>query len=362
MTCHCLLGGSYQPTTRDADDAYKKMDWDKLGYQVIPTDYMYVMKSKEDGIFSNGGLVPFGTVKIEPHSSVLNYGQGLFEGMKAYRTPDGKVQLFRPEENSLRMQKGAERLQMVAPSVKQYIDAVKKVVLANKRWVPPHGKGSLYIRPLLFGSGSVMGIAPAPQCTFLIYTNPISNVYKVSDLRGRNSWLSLLVDDTVPRAFPGGTGGVKNIGNYSPIFQLTKEAKAKGFDDVLFLDSVEHKYVEELSSCNAFIVTGNVILTSPTLGTILPGITRKSIIQLGRQLGYEVEERKFSIDELLEAHEVFCTGTAVGISEVGSVTYKNKRFDFKTGGDTVTQKLYDLITGIQTGLLEDMNGWMVKID
>ncbi|TKY59398.1 Branched-chain-amino-acid aminotransferase 2 [Spatholobus suberectus] len=329
------------------------MDWDKLGYQVIPTDYMYIMKSNADGTFSNGALVPFGTIQIEPHSSVLNYGQGLFEGMKAYRRPDGEVQLFRPQENAMRMQMGAERLVMVAPSVEQYIDAVKQIVRANKRWVPPYGKGALYVRPLLFGSGSVMGISPAPQCTFLIYTNPICNAYK-----GRASSLTLLIDDTFPRAFPGGTGGVKNIGNYSPVFQVTKEAKAKGFSDVLFLDAVEHKYVEEVSSCNAFIVKGNVISTSPTLGTILPGITRKSIIQLAHDLGYQAVERKFSVDELLEADEVFCTGTAVGCK----IKYWLCRVEFKTGADTVTQKLYDLITGIQTGLSEDENGWVVKID
>ncbi|GAU45314.1 hypothetical protein TSUD_84310, partial [Trifolium subterraneum] len=154
------------------------MDWDKLGFDVIPTDYMYIMKSNEDGTFSNGALVPFGTIDISPHSPVLNYGQGLFEGMKAYRTTNGEVQIFRPEENALRMRMGAERLLMPSPSVEQYVDAVKKVVRANKRWVPPHGKGALYIRPLLFGSGSVLGISPAPQCTLLIYTNPISNIYK----------------------------------------------------------------------------------------------------------------------------------------------------------------------------------------
>ncbi|KAK2443111.1 branched-chain-amino-acid transaminase [Trifolium repens] len=355
---------SHQPTNngeaskRETEDIYVKMDWDKLAFDVIPTDYMYIMKSnEEDGSFSNGALVPFGTIDINPHSTVLNYGQGLFEGMKAYRTPDGEVQIFRPEENALRMRMGAERLLMPSPSVEQYVDAVKQVVNANKRWVPPHGKGALYIRPLLFGSGSVMGISPAPQCTFLIYTNPISNIYK-----GRTTSLSLLIDNKLPRAYPGGTGGVKNISNYSPVFQVVKEAKAKGFSDVLFLDAVEHKYIEEVSSCNAFIVKGKVISTAPTLGTILPGITRKSIIELASDLGYQVKEHKISVKELLQANEVFCTGTAVGISDVGSITYKNKCVKFKTGTDTVTQKLYDLITGIQTGLLEDKKGWVVKID
>ncbi|KAL2343899.1 hypothetical protein Fmac_005184 [Flemingia macrophylla] len=202
------------------------MDWDKLSYEVIPTDYMYIMKSNKDGTFSNGGLVPFGTVQIEPHSSVLNYGQGLFEGMKAYRREDGEVQIFRPEQNAMRMKMGADRLLMVAPSVEQYIDAVKQVVRSNKRWVPPFGKGALYIRPLLFGSGSVMGIAPAPECTFLIYTNPICNVYK-----GRTALLNLLIEEKLPRAYPGGTGGVKNIGNYAPRGTVGQRTNLRNVDE-----------------------------------------------------------------------------------------------------------------------------------
>ncbi|KAK7319547.1 hypothetical protein RJT34_04269 [Clitoria ternatea] len=344
-----MLGG-------ESDERYGKMDWNNLGFHVIPTDYMYIMKSNADGTFSDGAIIPFGTFQINPNSSVLNYGQGLFEGMKAYRREDGGVQIFRPEQNALRMQMGADRLLMPSPSVHQYVDAVKQVIRANIRWVPPYGKGSLYVRPLLFGSGSVLGISPAPQCTFLIYTNPLSNFYQ-----GTSTSLSLLVDEKLPRAFPGGTGGIKNISNYSPVFQVVKEAKAKGFSDVLFLDAVEHKYVEEVSSCNAFIVKDNVILTPPATGTILPGVTRNSIIQLARDLGYQAEECKFSVDELLEADEVFCTGTAVGISAVGRATYKEKRVDFKTGEDTLTQKLYDLITGIQKGVVEDTKGWVVNI-
>ncbi|XLU46780.1 hypothetical protein S245_041594, partial [Arachis hypogaea] len=223
--------------------------------------------------------------------------------------------------------------------------------------VPPHGKGTLYIRPLLFGSGSVMGIAPAPQTTFLIFTNPIANAYK-----GTSTSLTLLVHHSLPRAFPGGTGGIKNISNYSPVFQVGKEAKAKGFSDVLFLDAVEHKYVEEVSSCNVFIVKGDKISTSPTAGTILPGVTRKSILQLALELGYQAEEIRISVDEFLEADEVFCTGTAVGISDVCSATYMDKKVEFKTGENTVTRKLFETIRGIQNGLTEDNRGWVVKID
>ncbi|KAI4299223.1 hypothetical protein L6164_032703 [Bauhinia variegata] len=341
---------------RETEEIYEKMDWNNLGFGLTPTDYIYVMESTNGGIFSEGTLKPYGNIDINPAASVLNYGQGLFEGMKAYRREDGGIQLFRPEENALRMQKGAERLLMAAPSVEQFVNAVKQTVLANKRWVPPCGKGSLYIRPLLFGSGAVMGINPAPESTFLIFTCPLGNFYK-----GGSAPMNLLIEESVPRAFPEGTGGLKNISNYSPVFSVAKEAKAKGFSDVLFLDAVDHKYVEEVSSCNIFIVKGNVISTPETLGTILPGITRKSIIEIARDLGLQAEERKVPVEDVLDADEVFCSGTAVGISPVGSVTYHDKRVEFKTGEGTVSQKLFDMLRGIQTGALEDKHGWAVRI-
>ncbi|KAI4296507.1 hypothetical protein L6164_036458 [Bauhinia variegata] len=326
---------------RETEEIYAKMDWNNLGFNLTPTDYIYVMESTNGGIFSEGALKPYGNIEISPASAVLNYGQGLFEGMKAYRREDGGIQLFRPEENALRMQMGAERLLMAAPSVEQFISAVKQTVLANKRWVPPCGKGSLYVRPLLFGSGAVMGINPAPESTFLIFTCPLGNFYK-----GGSAPLNLVIEETLPRAYPGGTGGVKNISNYSPVFSVVKEAKAKGFGDVLFLDAVDHKYVEEVSSCNIFVIKGNVISTPETDGTILPGITRKSIIQIARDLGYQAEERKVPVEDVLDADEVFCSGTAVGISPVGSVTYHHKRVEFKTGEGTVSQKIFDTLRGI----------------
>ncbi|XP_054776458.1 LOW QUALITY PROTEIN: branched-chain-amino-acid aminotransferase 2, chloroplastic-like [Prosopis cineraria] len=342
---------------RERGEAYINMDWDKIGYDVISTDQMFIMKSSKDGTFTEGMLIPFGPIEINPNSSVLNYGQGLFEGMKAYRKKDGGIQTFRPQENAMRMQMGAERLLLVAPSVEQYVYAIKQVVLANERWIPPYGKGSLYIRPLLFGSGPVMGISPSPETTFLIYTNPIGNKYK-----GHAGEINLLIENSVPRAFPGGTGGIKNISNYSPVLHVTKEAKAKGFTDVLFLDAVEHKYIEEVSSCNVFILKGNVISTPPATGTILPGVTRKSIIHIALDLGYEVEERRVLVEEIIEADEVFCTGTAVGISPVKSITYQDKRVEFKIGDETTSMKLFRMIRGIQSGDLEDKNGWTAEID
>ncbi|TVU31779.1 hypothetical protein EJB05_23480, partial [Eragrostis curvula] len=296
------------------------LDWENLGFGLVQTDYMYIAKCGPDGNFSKGEMVPFGPISLNPSSGVLNYGQGLFEGLKAYRTTEGSILLFRPEENALRMRTGAERMCMPAPTVEQFVDAVKQTVLANKRWVPPTGKGSLYIRPLLMGSGAVLGLAPAPEYTFIVFVSPVGNYFKEG-----LAPINLIVEDKFHRATPGGTGAVKTIGNYASVLMAQKIAKEKGYSDVLYLDAVHKKYLEEVSSCNIFVVKGNVISTPAIKGTILPGITRKSIIDVALSKGFQVEERLVSVDELLDADEVFCTGTAVVVSPVGSITYQGKR-------------------------------------
>ncbi|XP_023517392.1 branched-chain amino acid aminotransferase 2, chloroplastic-like [Cucurbita pepo subsp. pepo] len=332
------------------------LDWDNLGFSIVPTDYMYVMKSSHGGDFSNGELQRFGNIELSPSAGVLNYGQGLFEGLKAYRKEDGSILLFRPEENALRMRSGAERMCMPSPTVDQFVEAVKATVAANKRWVPPSGKGSLYIRPLLMGSGAVLGLAPSPEYTFLIYVSPVGNYFKEGIAP-----INLVIEHELHRATPGGTGGVKTIGNYAAVLKAQSAAKAKGYSDVLYLDCVHKKYLEEVSSCNIFVVKGNVISTPAIKGTILPGITRKSIIDVARSLGYEVEERFVAVDELLEADEVFCTGTAVVVSPVGSVTYLGKRTSYGDGVGVVSQQLYSVLTRLQMGLIEDKMNWTVSL-
>ncbi|XP_078149955.1 branched-chain-amino-acid aminotransferase 3, chloroplastic-like isoform X3 [Carex rostrata] len=317
---------------------------------------MYVMKCSRDGNFKDGKLSRHGNIELSPHSGVLNYGQGIFEGLKAYRSAKGSIHLFRPEENAKRMQIGAERMCMPAPSVDQFLDAVKQTVLANKRWVPPHGKGSLYIRPLLMGSGATLALTPAPEYMFLVCVVPVGHFFK----EGMEP-INLLIEDEIPRASLGGIGDVKAIGNYAPVFMAQKRAKSKGFSDALYIDSVNKRYLEEASVSNLFIVKDGVIST-PTKGTILPGVTRKSIMELAHNIGYQVCERLVSIDDLREADEVFCTGTAVVVSPVSSITYQGHRYSYRTGEETVSKKLYTALTSIQTGLVEDNNGWTVKID
>ncbi|KAL6648958.1 hypothetical protein ACP70R_013182 [Stipagrostis hirtigluma subsp. patula] len=312
--CQASLATNYTETSEVVD-----LDWENLGFGLVQTDFMYVAKCGPDGNFSKGEVIPFGPIALSPSAGVLNYGQGLFEGLKAYRKTDGSILLFRPEENAIRMTAGAERMCMPAPTVEQFVDAVKQTVLANKRWVPPTGKGSLYIRPLLMGSGAVLGLAPAPEYTFIIFVSPVGNYFKEG-----LSPINLIVEENFHRASPGGTGGVKTIGNYASVLKAQKIAKEKGYSDVLYLDAVHNKYLEEVSSCNIFVVKGNVISTPAIKGTILPGITRKSIIEVAQSKGFKVEERQVSVDDLLDADEVFCTGTAVVVSPVGSITYMGK--------------------------------------
>ncbi|MQL95954.1 hypothetical protein Taro_028618, partial [Colocasia esculenta] len=316
IRCGATRASTYRETYELAD-----VNWDGLGFGLVPTDYMYVCKSTEGGIFTKGELQRFGNIELSPSSGVLNYGQGLFEGLKAYRKEDGSILLFRPEENAHRMRMGAERMCMPAPTVEQFMEALKLTVLSNRRWVPPSGKGSLYIRPLLMGSGAVLGLAPAPEYIFLIYVSPVGNYFKEG-----LAPINLVVENEFHRATPGGTGGVKTIGNYASVLKAQSAAKAKGYSDVLYLDAVHKKYLEEVSSCNVFLVKDKVISTPAIKGTILPGITRKSIIDVARSQGYEVEERSVSVEELLDADEVFCTGTAVVVSPVGSITYLGQRY------------------------------------
>ncbi|TYH83136.1 hypothetical protein ES332_D02G111300v1 [Gossypium tomentosum] len=320
------------------EDENGEMEWEKLGFGPVSTDFMYSMKCCEDG-----NLTHYGNIQFSPFAAVLNYGQGIIEGLKVNRKEDGRLLLFRPDQHALRMKMGAQRMCMPSPSIHQFIHAVKQTALANIRWVPPPGKGSLYIRPLLIGSGPVLGVGPAPEYMFLTYAS------------------LLYVEEEEVRAFSGGVGGVKSVSNDWPVLKALVRAKSLGFSDVLYLDSVNKKYLGEVSAANIITLKGNVISTPPTSGTILPGITRKSIIEIARGLGFQVEERSISVHELTEADEVFCTGTAVGVAAVGSVTYRGTRFEFKVGENTVCQALGSTLVGIQTGLIEDKKEWIFNI-
>ncbi|KAH0707581.1 hypothetical protein KY290_012486 [Solanum tuberosum] len=321
---------SAQPSTYRDYESRDIFDWDNLGFKLIQTDYMFMTRSSQNGNFEKGKLNPYGNIELSPSAGVLNYGQGLIEGTKAYRVDDGRIFLFRPQESGIRMQIGAKRMCMPSPSIQQFVDAVKLTTIANKRWIPPAGKGSLYIRPLLIGNGPILGIAPAPEYTFIVYACPVGNY-----LRNGTQPLTLYVEEEHHRASQGGAGGVKAITNYAPVIKATQKAKERGYSDVLYLDSVNKKYIEEVSASNIFLVKGKNISTPVASGTILEGVTRKSIIDIAYDLGYQVEERLIEADELFSADEVFCTGTALGVAPVGSITYKNKRINYKVSLDLI---------------------------
>ncbi|XP_027149063.1 branched-chain-amino-acid aminotransferase 2, chloroplastic-like [Coffea eugenioides] len=345
------------PPSAYSNDEYADIDWNGLGFSVMPTDYMYIMKCPSDGYFQQGQLCRYGNIELSPSAGVLNYGQGLFEGTKVYRKKDGGLYLFRPDQNAIRMQIGAERMCMPSPSIEHFINAVKQTALANRRWIPPPGKGSLYVRPLLIGTGPVLGLAPSPEYTFLVYASPVGNYFKEG-----TAALNLYVEGEFHRASRGGAGGVKSITNYAPVLKAIHRAKDRGFSDVLYLDSLNKKNIEEVSSCNIFIVKGNILSTPATNGTILEGVTRKSMMEIAKDLGYQVEERTIPVDELIDADEVFCTGTAVGVAAVGSITYNGKRTEYEISPDLVCKKLYSRLVGIQSGAVEDNRGWVVEID
>jgi branched-chain amino acid aminotransferase len=330
------------------------IDWDSLTFSFTPTDTMYVATCKLGDDWQPGELQPFSDISISPAAGVLNYGQGIFEGMKALRSVNGGIVLFRPERNAERFQNGAERLGMPPVPTSMFLDAIEAAVGSNARWVPPTGRGALYVRPVLWGTGAILGVAPSPEYTFIVYVCPVGPYFK-----GGMHPISLKVSDEFHRASPGGSGGVKAIGNYAPGMMPSKGAKNEGFAEIIYLDSTEHRYIEEVGAANFFCVKDGVIHTPMLTGTILPGITRASIIDLARARGYEVIERKVPISEVLEADEAFCAGTAAVISPIGTICHGDVCTIYCNNElGPVTKELYDALTDIQLQAAPDEFGWV----
>ena len=334
------------------------IDWDSLTFSLTQTDFMYIATCDLGGVWKPGKVLPYGKLEIDPAAGVLNYGQGIFEGMKAHRSIQGNVVLFRPEENARRFQRGADRLGMPPVPESIFIDAVEQMVAANNRWIPPTGRGALYIRPVLWGTGAIMGVAPAPSYTLCVFVTPVGPYFK-----GGLSCIDLLISDEYHRAAPGGSGGVKAIGNYAPGMMPSINAKKQGYAEVIYLDAEEHLYVEEVGAANFFCVKDNVVYTHELTGTILPGITRSSIIEIARHRGYEVVVEKVSAEFAMSADEAFCCGTAAVISPIGSITHgdSEKIYQERAVG-TVTRELYDCLVGIHTEAEDDTFGWMHRVN
>ena len=309
------------------------------------------------------------TLKEKPNQDnlgatmVLHYAQETFEGLKAYRDPNGNITLFRPEMNARRMINSNRRICMAELPEEMFVEAVEAIVKYEQDWIPTAKDTSLYIRPFMFASEAGVGVHPAKTYTFIIILSPVGNYYP----EGVNP-VKIWVEDEYVRAVKGGTGFTKCGGNYAASIAAQVKAESHGYTQVLWLDGVHRKYVEEVGTMNVMFVIDGKVVTAPLEGSVLPGVTRDSIIHILKDWGYEVEERELSIDELMAAGrngkltEAFGTGTAAVISPVGQLYYKGEEViinDFKTGD--LTQKLYDTLTGIQWGRLEDKYGWVRHI-
>ena len=344
------------PKTKPADES-------KLGFGKIFSDHMFVMDYSPEHGWHDARVVPYAPFQMDPACVVFHYAQELFEGLKAYRAESGRIQLFRPDCNGQRMQDSSERMCIPTIPVDDFVQAVKALVEVDKDWVPHSDGTSLYIRPFVIATDVGMGVHASHNYTFCIICAP-SGAYYAEGLDP----IRIYVEDEYIRAAPGLTGFTKCGGNYAASLKAGALAEEKGFAQVLWLDGVEKKYVEEVGAMNIMFKIDGKIYTAACSGTVLPGVTRRSCIELLKDWGYEVIEGKLAIEDVMKAghegrlEEVFGTGTAAVVSPVKELDWKGDKVFINDGkiGD-VTQKLYDTMTGIQWGRLPDEKGWVVPV-
>jgi branched-chain amino acid aminotransferase len=334
------------------------------GFGKVFTDHMAMIRFSDELGWHDATVMPRGPLSIDPACAVLHYAQEIFEGLKAYRLPDGGISFFRPDANARRFQKSAERLAMPPLPEGLFLESVRKLVSIDREWIPTIEGGSLYLRPFMFASESFLGVKPASEYLYLVIASPVGAYFK-----GGAPAVSLWISDDYSRAGPGGTGAAKCGGNYAASLLPQSEAIAQGCDQVVFLDAAEHRYVEELGGMNVFFIFEDGSITTPELGTILPGITRDSILTLARDEGITVREEKYAIDQWQadaqsgRLREAFACGTAAVVTPIGSVRGSSTNFTIGNGGPgIVTEKLRSQLTAIQRGLAPDPHGWLHRLD
>ena len=342
----------------------QKPDENNLVFGKYFTDHMFEMDWNQEQGWHDARIVPYAPLELSPACTCLHYGQETFEGMKAYRNPHGEIYLFRPMENFKRLNRSNDRLCIPQIDEEFALKALTELIKLDKDWVPHKEGTSLYIRPFVIGTEPSLGAHSSSEYKFLIIMCPVGAYYAT----GLNP-VSIFVENEYVRAVRGGTGFAKTGGNYAASLKAQDVAAEEGFSQVLWLDGVERKYIEEVGAMNVFFVLGDEVVTPALQGSILPGITRKSVIELLNSWGYKVSERRLSVDELLEAYangtftEMFGSGTAAVISPVGRLRYKDtdmKLSDGKIG--KLSQRLYDELTGIQSGKRPDPFGWTMKVE
>ena len=337
----------------------KDIDWKNLGFGYIKTDYRFVSNYK-DGKWDEGELSTDSEITMSESAGVLQYAQTCFEGLKAYTTADGHVVCFRPDLNAQRMAASCERLEMPVYPEEKFVEAVEKVVKANIDWVPPYGTGAtLYIRPYMFGSSAVIGVKPAEEYQFRIFTTPVGPYFK-----GGVKPITLRVPD-FDRAAPRGTGHVKAGLNYAMSLHAIVDAHKQGYNENMYLDSATRTKVEETGGANIIFVTPDNVVVTPKSSTILPSITRRSLMYVAQHyLGLKTEEREIHVEELKDFTECALCGTAAVLSPVGEIVNHGEHIYLPSGKDrmgVITQKLYDTLTGIQMGRIEASDGWIKVI-
>lgn len=336
----------------------------KLGFGKHFTDHMFIMDYTDGQGWHDPRIVPYAPLSLEPSSMVFHYGQAVFEGLKAYKTSDNEILLFRPDKNMERLNRSNERLSIPAIDEEFMIEAIKELVRIDQDWIPVEEGTSLYIRPFIIATEPFLGVHASHNYMFIIILSPVGAYYAEGIQPVR-----INVESNYVRAVRGGTGAAKTAGNYAASLRAQVKAQEDGFSQVLWLDGVEKKYIEEVGSMNVFFKVNGEVLTPELNGSILDGVTRNSIITLLKSWNIPVVERRISIDELYEAsvngmlEEAFGTGTAAVISPVGELNWEDKKITVNEGNiGEVSQKLYDTVTGIQRGMLPDTFGWTVKVE
>ena len=343
---------------KDIDVMEPQIDWDNLSFHHTPTRSMYRATCDEGHKWMEGNLVPFGNIELSPAAGVLNYGQGVFEGTKVFRSAKDRVVLFRPEMNAKRMESSAERLCIPPISEEMFLKAVEQTVRDNADYIPPFDKGSLYVRPIIWGTGPVLGVHSAPSYTFIVFVSPVGPYFQ-----GEIPCLNVKVTKFYHRAAQKGTGSAKAIGNYAASLYPLKLAKEHGFNEVMYLNSKNESFVDELGAANVFALKGDILLTPRLSGSLLPGVTRDSTIQIAREiLDLDVQETDVTVDDFLTADEVFCAGTAVVICPIGRITTDDDSVEICTKMGPMTADLRKILKDIQLERREDVFDWLRPLD
>ncbi|MFA0816063.1 MAG: branched-chain amino acid aminotransferase [Anaerofustis sp.] len=341
-----------------------KPDFNQLGFGKYFTDHMLIMKYKEGQGWYQAQIKAYEPISLSPSALIFHYGQETFEGLKAYKNKKGQISLFRPMDNLHRMNRSNDRMCMPMIDPEFVLDALKKLLVLDSEWIPTEVGTSLYIRPFMIATEESLGVKVSSEYLFMIILSPVGSYY-AEGLKPT----SIHVEDQYARAMQGGTGEAKCGGNYAVSLKPYEMAKKAGYSQVLFLDGKDKKYIEEIGTSNAFFVIDNEIITTPLVGTILPGITRDSIIRIAKDKGYKVSERLLSIEEIENAYdsnklnEAFASGTAAVISPIGVLTYKDKKMVINNNEiGKISQELYDSLTSIQTGVVANPYQWVMHIN